>query len=55
VIAVREPEPQQDAASRIAPERVDELLPHEAHRGGAEDHHALLVQPDDPLVGPEIE
>ena len=55
VIAIREPEPQQDTSGRLDPQRVDELLSHEAHRRRTEDHHALLVQPDDSLVRPEVE
>ena len=38
-----------------SPERVDELLSQQAHRGRAQDDDALLVQPDDALIGPEIE
>ena len=55
VVTVREPEPHQEAPSRLEPERVDQFLSHQAHRGGAEDDDALLVEPDDALVGPEIE
>jgi hypothetical protein len=55
VISVREPEPEQHAAGCVQPERVDELLSHETHRGRAEDDYSLLVQPDDALIGPEIE
>ncbi len=55
VIAVREPEPKQDATSGLQTQRVDELLSHQAHRGRAENHHALLVQADDALIRSEIE
>ena len=55
VISVCEPEPKQDAARGLQPERVDELLSHEAHRGRAEDDDALLVQPNDALIRPKIE
>ena len=55
VVSVGEPEPKQDAAGRLQPERVDELLSHEAHRGRAEDDDALLVQPNDALIRPKIE
>ena len=36
-------------------ERVDELLAQQAHRRRAQDDDALLVQPDDALIRPEIE
>ena len=55
VVSVREPEAKQHAAGCFEPERVDELLSHEAHRGRAEDDDTLLVQSNDPLIGPEIE
>jgi hypothetical protein len=55
VVAVGKAESQQYAARRFDAERVDELLAHETHRRRAEDHHALLVQPDDPLIGAKIQ
>ena len=55
VVSVREPEPKQHAAGGLEPERVDELLSHETHRGRAEDDDSLLVQSNDPLIGPKIE
>ena len=55
VVSVGEPEPKQDAARGLQPERVDELLSHEAHGRRAEDDDALLVQSNDALIGPEIE
>jgi hypothetical protein len=55
VVSVCEPKPKQNAAGSVEPESVDELLSHEAHRGRAEDDHALLVQPNDALIGPKIE
>ena len=55
VVAVGEPEPQQQPPRRLASERVDQLLPQQAHRCRAEDHHALLVQPDDALIRPEVQ
>ena len=55
VVAVREPEPEQDAPRRLEPERVDELLAHQAHRGRAQDDDALFVQSNDALIGSEIE
>ena len=42
VIPVGETEPQQNAASCFQAESVDELLSHETHRGGAEDHDFSL-------------
>ena len=55
VVAVGEPEPKEDAPSGLKPERVDELLSHEAHGGRAQDDDALLVQSNDALIGPKIE
>ena len=55
VISVCEAEPKQDAARCVQPQRIDELLSHEAHRGRAEDDDALLVQPNDALIRPKIE
>ena len=55
VVSVCEPEPKQDAPRGLQPERVDELLAHEAHRGRAQDDDALLVQSNDALIGPKIE
>ena len=37
------------------PKRVNELLSQETHRGGAQNDDALLMQPDDALIGPEVE
>ena len=37
------------------PQRIDQLLAQQAHRGRAQDHHALLMQPDDALIGTKIE
>ena len=55
VVAIREPESKQDAARGLDAERVDELLAHQPHRRGAEDHDALLVQADDALIRAKIE
>jgi len=54
VVSVCEPEPKQDAPGRLQPERVDELLSHEAHRRRAEDDDSLLVQSNDALIRPKI-
>ena len=40
---------------RLEPQRVDELLAQQAHGRRAQDDDALLVQPDDALIGTEIE
>jgi hypothetical protein len=55
VVAVGESEPKEDAARRLEPQGVDELLAHQAHRGGAQDDDPLLVRPDDALIGAEVE
>jgi hypothetical protein len=55
VVAVGVAEPQHQAARDVAAERVDQLLLHEAHGGGAQDDHTLIVEADDAKVWPEIE
>ena len=55
MVPVCEPEPKQDAPRRLQPERVDELLSHQAHRGRAQDDDSLLVQANDALIRPKIE
>ena len=55
VVSVREPESKQDAPGCLHAKRVDELFSHEAHRRGAEDDDALLVQSNDALIRPKIE
>lgn len=55
VISVGEPKPKEDAAGGVQPQRIDQLLAHEAHRRRAEDDDALLVQPNHPLIGPKVE
>ncbi|MGC4084976.1 MAG: hypothetical protein QM736_23385 [Vicinamibacterales bacterium] len=55
VISVREPEAEQQPPRGIEPERVDELLTQESHGRGAQDHDALFVKADDPLIRPEVE
>ena len=36
-------------------ERVDELLAQQPHRRRAQNHHALIVKPDDAFFRPEIQ
>ena len=55
MVAVGKAETKQNAPRRFESKRIDELLPHEAHGGRAEDDHALLVQTDDPLVGTKVQ
>ena len=55
VIPVGVAEPQQQAPRRLESQRVDELLAQQAHRRRAEDDDALLVQPDDALIGPKVQ
>jgi hypothetical protein len=55
VVAVGEPEAEQQPARGVAPEAaVEQLLPEQAHRGRAQDHHALLLEPDRSPIGPEV-
>ncbi len=39
----------------LEPERVDELLSHQADRGRTEDDNALFVQTNDALIGAALE
>jgi hypothetical protein len=55
VIPVREPKPQQEATRRFGSQRVDEFLSHQTHGRCTEDDDTLLVQPNDTLIGPEVE
>ena len=55
VVAVGEPEAQQQAPRHVDAERVDQLLAQQAHRRRAQDHDALVVQPDHPEIGAEVE
>jgi hypothetical protein len=55
VVTIREPKPHEQTACRLRTERVDQLLSQETHRRRAEDDDALLVEPDDALVGPEVQ
>ena len=55
MIAVGVTEAQHQPARDVAAERVDQLLLHEAHRGGAQDDDALIVEADDAEIRPEIE
>ena len=43
------------AARGVGPERVDQFLPQQAHRGRTEDDHSLLVEPNDTFVRPKVE
>ena len=55
VIPVGESESQQQSSRGVEPERVDKLLAQQPHRGSAQDHHTLFVQPDDALVRTEVQ
>ena len=55
VVPVRETESHEEAASGLRPQRIDQLLSQQAHGGRAEDHHSLLLEPNDALIGPKIE
>jgi hypothetical protein len=55
VVSVGETEPHQEPAGRLGTERVDQLLSQQAHRGGAEDDHPLLVKPDHAFIRPKVE
>ena len=55
VVAVGEAESEQQSPGRLEPERVDQLLAQQSHRRRAQDHDALLVQPDNALVRTKIQ
>ena len=55
VIAVGKTKPHEQAARGFGPQRVDQLLSQQAHRGRAEDDDALLVEPNDAFIRPKIE
>ena len=55
VIPVRKAKPHEQAAGRVRPQRVDQLLSQQSHRGRAEDDDALLVEPNDAFIRPKIE
>jgi len=54
VVPVCIPEAQEQSPRGLDAQRVDEFLAQEAHGRRAEDDDALLVQPDDALIGSEI-
>lgn len=55
VIAIGKSESEEQATGGVGSERVDEFLAQQPHRRGAQDDDALFVEPDDALVGAEIE
>ena len=55
VIAVGESESQRQSFGRFHSQRIDQLLAKESHRCRAENHDALVVQPDHALIRPKIE
>jgi hypothetical protein len=55
VVSICEAESNRNPAGCLETQRVDQLLAEQAHSRGTEDDHALLMQSDDPLVGPKVE
>jgi len=55
VVAVCVPEPQHQSSRRLQSQRINELLFEEPHGGGAQNDDALLMEPDNPLIGTEVE
>ena len=55
VIPIRITKSEKQPACRLEAQRVNELLAEQAHRSGAEDHDALFVQTNDPLIWPKIQ
>src|SRR5688500_14656764 len=55
VAAVGIAESHQQPPADIAAERVNQLLPQQSHRSRAQNHHALLMQPDDAEIRAKVE
>jgi hypothetical protein len=55
VITIGETKAHEEAARRLASQRIDQLLPQQSHGGCAEDDHSLLVEPNDAFIGPKVE
>src|SRR5688572_10899037 len=55
VIPIGESEAQEDSPRGLESQRVDELFAEQPHSRRAQDDDSLLVQADDPLVGPKLE
>ena len=55
VISVGKPEAHQQSSRRIGAERLNELLAQQPQRRGAQNHHALLVEPNHPFVWAKIQ
>ena len=55
MVAIDEAKPQEQPPRRFEIKRVDQLLAKQPHGRRAQQDDALLVQPDDPLIGPKIE
>ena len=55
VIAIGESETQHQATSGLDAERVNQFFSHQPHRRRAQNHHALVMEPDDALVRPKVE
>ena len=55
VIAIGESEAEHQATSRLDAECVDKLFSQQPHRRRAQDHDALLMEPDNALVRPKVE
>jgi hypothetical protein len=55
VIAVRVTEAQQQTARDVTSQRVDQFFLEQAHRRGAQDDDALVVQADHTQIRPEVQ
>jgi hypothetical protein len=55
VVPVGEPQSNRYPPGRLEAQGINQLLAQEPHGGRAENDDALLVQSDDPLIGPKVE
>jgi hypothetical protein len=55
VISVGEPESNRDPSGSLKAQRIDQLFAEEAHGRRAQNDDSLLVQSDNPLIGPKVE
>ena len=54
VVAIGIPEPHQQPTGDVPAKCIDQLLAQQPHRRRAQNHHALLMQPDDAEIGAKI-
>jgi hypothetical protein len=55
MVSVCVPESNRHASGRFESKRIDQLFPQQSHGCRTQDDDPLLVQPDDPFIGTEIQ